>query len=149
MSQERSVLAAALAGAGLAVLLGVPSLGLLAFKWSERMAVKKSPGWDQVPVVVLATDVKAGEALSMENLSQRSLPSRFVDSAAVRPDQAAEVVGRTLKAGQLMGDTVFRANLEPAPGAACAEAIAATLKVRTTPPSPALADVLKAVSAQR
>lgn len=70
-------------------------------------------GWNLVPVVVVAVDVPAREAISMEVLSQRSIPEQFVTGSVVRPDEASKVLGRRVRAKVLAGDPLLWRDLLP------------------------------------
>ncbi|MCA2976921.1 MAG: hypothetical protein INH41_00495 [Myxococcaceae bacterium] len=81
---------AALAG----VLLGSAAAGGLTVQSVTRRVANARAGCNLVPIVVVAVDVKAGETLSMEHLSQRAIPEQFLGPSMVRPDEAADVVGQ-------------------------------------------------------
>jgi len=57
-----------------------------------------------VPVVVAARDLPEGTVVTLDDLSQRSMPEHFVTPSMVKPDSAPAVVGQRLLNPQLAGD---------------------------------------------
>lgn len=93
-------------------------LGALAFVVSMPLAcggamlvtrshrAEATKGWALVPVVVAAVDLQAGEALTLEQLSQRSMPEQFASQSFVRPQDAARIIGRKLNFPVVAGDPI-------------------------------------------
>jgi pilus assembly protein CpaB len=68
----------------------------------ERNDVRK--GWNLVPVVVSAVDLSEGTVVTMEHLSQRSIPEQFVTSSVVKPDSSSYIVGQKIMVAVAAGD---------------------------------------------
>lgn len=91
-------------------------LGLLAFVlgWSSlqkaRSDVRK--GWNLVPVVVAATDLSEGTTVTMEMVSQRSIPEQFVTSSVIKPDSASYVIGQKVMVALQSGDPLLWSQFE-------------------------------------
>ena len=92
----------------LALAAGLMLVGF-AVTWSaiarERADVRK--GWNLVPVLVAAVDLSEGTTISMEQLSQRSVPEQFVTSSVVKPDSAGYVVGQKVQVAIAAGDPLM------------------------------------------
>ena len=61
-------------------------------------------GWNLVPVVVVAVDMTEGNVVTMEQISQRSIPDQFMTAAYVTPDQARLIIGKPINFPLLAGD---------------------------------------------
>ena len=91
-------------------------LGLAAFVigWSglqrERANLKK--GFNLVPVVVAAVDISEGTVVTMEMVSQRSVPEMFITSSVVKPDSATYVVGQKVMVSMQAGDPLLWSQFE-------------------------------------
>jgi pilus assembly protein CpaB len=101
---------------GKAPLFVALSLGLLAglVAWS---AVKKREadvrkGWNLVPVVVAAVDLSEGTVVTMEMVSQRSIPEQFVTSSVVKPDSASYIVNQKVLVPLQAGDPLLWSQFE-------------------------------------
>ncbi len=91
-------------------------LGLLAFvvSWS---AIKKREadvrkGWNLVPVVVTAVDISEGTVVTIDMISQRSIPEQFVTSSIVKPDSAPYIVGQKVLVPLQAGDPLLWSQFE-------------------------------------
>jgi pilus assembly protein CpaB len=86
-------------------------LGVLAFVvgWSglQRQRAEIRKGWNLVPVVVAAVDVSEGTVITMEMVSQRSIPEQFVTSSVVKPDSASYVIGQKVMVSLQAGDPLL------------------------------------------
>lgn len=86
-------IAGAAAGAALVALLGIP-IGYLVVK-SHEAEVRR--GYPLVPVTVASEDISSDSLVSMEQLSQRSMPESLASASIVLPDKASYIVNqRTL-----------------------------------------------------
>lgn len=91
-------------------------LGLLAFvvSWSairkRESDVRK--GWNLVPVVVAAVDMSEGTVVTMDMVSQRSIPEQFVTSSVVKPDSANYIVGQKVLVTLQAGDALLWSQFE-------------------------------------
>ncbi len=72
--------------------------------------VKK--GWNLVPVVVATADLPEGTVISMEVLSQRSVPEQFVTSSVVRPDSTQFILNQKLLVPVQAGDPMLWTQFE-------------------------------------
>jgi hypothetical protein len=89
-----------LVGSGCVGLVG----GGVAFVLAKRAELSVRRGWNLVPVVVAAKDLSPGTLLTMENLSQRSIPEQFVTASVVMPEAMGEVIGRPVVGPVVSGD---------------------------------------------
>ena len=76
----------------------------------ERNDVRK--GWNLVPVVVATVDLSEGTVVTMEHLSQRSIPEQFVTSSVVKPDSSSYVVGQKVMVSVAAGDPLLWSQFE-------------------------------------
>jgi pilus assembly protein CpaB len=92
----------------LALAAGLMLVGF-AVAWSalakEKADVRQ--GWNLVPVLVAAVDLSEGTTVSMEQLSQRSVPEQFVTSSVVKPDSANYVIGQKVQVAVAAGDPLL------------------------------------------
>jgi flagella basal body P-ring formation protein FlgA len=110
------------------VLLGVAvSMGLGVSAGLSRMREARR-GWNLVPVVVAAVDLKAGDVVTMEVISQRSIPEQFAGPSMVRPDEASVIVNRKLTMPLLAGDPVLWASFVDPPWASAFNACVTNVK---------------------
>lgn len=56
------------------------------------------------PVVIAAVDIPAGTVVTMEMISQRSVPKRLVSSSYVKPDSASYIINQPTRRPMLAGD---------------------------------------------
>ncbi|MCC6335054.1 MAG: Flp pilus assembly protein CpaB [Myxococcales bacterium] len=91
-------------------------LGIVAFlvSWS---AIKKREadvrkGWNLVPVVVAAVDISEGTVVTMEMISQRSIPEQFITSSVVKPDSASYIVNQKVLVPLQAGDPLLWSQFE-------------------------------------
>lgn len=86
------------------VLCGV--LGLAGYARMRRNELSIRRDWNLVPVVVAAQDLPEGTTVTMEMISQRSVPEQFVTSSVVKPDSASYIVNQRtlfpLQAGDML-----------------------------------------------
>ena len=91
----------------LALIAGVVSYSAVRKK---EMDVRK--GWNLVPVVVAAVDVSEGTVVTMEMISQRSIPEQFVTSSVVKPDSASYIVNQKVLVPLQAGDALLWSQFE-------------------------------------
>jgi pilus assembly protein CpaB len=91
-------------------------LGLAAFVigWSglQRERANLHKGFNLVPVVVAAVDVSEGTVVTMEMVSQRSVPEMFITSSVVKPDSATYVIGQKVMVSLQAGDPLLWSQFE-------------------------------------
>jgi len=63
-------------------------------------------------IVVAATDLQAGDSVSMANVAARTVPSRFVSSNSVQPEDFDSIDGQKLVVALHAGDPIERGQLE-------------------------------------
>lgn len=91
-------------------------LGLIAFVtgWSglqkARSDVRK--GWNLTPVIVATVDISEGTVMTMEMVSQRSIPEQFVTSSVIKPDSASYVIGQKVMVALQAGDPLMWSQFE-------------------------------------
>ncbi|MFT3713842.1 MAG: Flp pilus assembly protein CpaB [Archangium sp.] len=91
-------------------------LGLIAFVtgWSglqkARSDVRK--GWNLTPVIVATVDLSEGTVVTMEMVSQRSIPEQFVTSSVIKPDSASYVIGQKVMVALQAGDPLMWSQFE-------------------------------------
>ncbi len=76
----------------------------------QRADVRK--GWNLVPVVVAAVDVAEGTLLTMDMVSQRSIPEQFVTSSVVKPESASYVMAQKVLVALQAGDPLLWSQFE-------------------------------------
>jgi len=76
----------------------------------QRNDVRK--GWNLMPVVVAAVDVSEGTVVTMEMISQRSIPEQFVTSSVVKPDSASYIVNQKVLVALQAGDPLLWSQFE-------------------------------------
>ena len=108
------------------VMMPISCVGVYFATASQRE--KAVDGWHLQPVVVAAVDITEGHTLTMEDISQRSIPEQFLSEAYVKPMDAALVIGRKMNFAMQAGDPLTRnvvAPVDPSAGLAarCVEAI--------------------------
>ena len=58
----------------------------------------------RVQIIVAAVDIPAGTKVTIEMLSQRSIPKQFATSSIVKPDSVSYVINQSTKRAMLQGD---------------------------------------------
>lgn len=90
---------------GLALFLTVACVGTgLGFVYVKGVANSVRKGWNLVPVVTAAVDIKGGTRLTMAMITQRSIPEQFVTSSVVKPDSASSVFNQEILVDVQAGD---------------------------------------------
>lgn len=73
---------------------------------SKSLRNKAREGWNLRPVVIAAVDCAAGDPVTFEKISQRSVPEQFVPENAVLPDNASKLINARalvpLQAGEML-----------------------------------------------
>ncbi|MFO0594129.1 MAG: SAF domain-containing protein [Myxococcaceae bacterium] len=94
---------------GLATGLGLGALILClgsagGYFWVKKSYADARKGWNLVPVVVAAVDISEKTTVTMEMISQRSIPEQFVTSSIVKPDSASYIVNQKVLVPIQAGD---------------------------------------------
>jgi len=102
-------------GLGLAVgfaLLCLGSAGMYFFFKKQGLDAKK--GWNLVPVIVATVDISENAVVTMDMISQRSVPEQFVTSSIVKSDSASYIVNQKLLVPVQAGDPLRWSDFETA-----------------------------------
>ena len=98
---------------GLAITLVLACLGSgLGFVYVQKKTTDARKGWNLVPVVVAAQDIPEDTIVTMEMISQRSIPEQFVTSSVVKPDSASYVVNQKVLVPLQAGDPLLWSQFE-------------------------------------
>lgn len=96
-------------------------LGLLAFivSWSaiKKRETEVRKGWNLVPVVVASVDISDGTVVTMDMISQRSIPEGFVTASVVKPDSANYIINQKVLVPLQAGDPLLWSQFETTKGA--------------------------------
>jgi pilus assembly protein CpaB len=76
----------------------------------QRAEVRK--GWNLVPVVVANVDIAEGSVLTVDMVSQRSVPEQFVTSSVVKPESSSYVIGQKVLVALQAGDPLLWSQFE-------------------------------------
>ncbi|MFO0600752.1 MAG: Flp pilus assembly protein CpaB [Myxococcaceae bacterium] len=97
----------------LALALGLMFVGFgVAFSALQKERADVRKGWNLVPVLVASVDLSEGTVVTMEQLSQRSVPEQFVTSSVVKPDSASYVIGQKIQVNVSAGDPLLWSQFE-------------------------------------
>ena len=95
----------------IALVLGLLA-GIIAWSAIKKREADVRRGWSLVPVVVASQDIPAGAVVTLDMLSQRSVPEQFVTSSVVKPDSATYVVGQKVLVALQKGDPLLWSQFE-------------------------------------
>ena len=94
-----------------ALALGVVA-GLVAWSAIKKKENDVRKGWNLVPVVVAAVEVSEGTVVTMEMISQRSIPEQFVTSSVIKPDSASYIINQKVLVPLQSGDPLLWSQFE-------------------------------------
>ncbi len=94
-----------------ALVLGLGAGGI-AYSAIKKKETDVRKGWNLVPVVVAAVDISEGAVVTMEMVSQRSIPEQFVTSSVVKPDSASYIVNQKVLVPLQAGDPLLWSQFE-------------------------------------
>jgi len=86
--------------------------GVLAYSAVKKKEVDVRRGWNLVPIVVAAQDIPENTVVTMEMISQRSVPEQFVTSSIVKPDSASYIVNQKVLVPIQAGDPLLWSQFE-------------------------------------
>jgi pilus assembly protein CpaB len=87
--------------------------GVVGYSFLKRREMEVRKGWNLVPVVVAAKDIPENSVVTMEMLSQRSIPEQFASSSSiVKPDSASYIVNQRILVPVLAGDMMLWSQFE-------------------------------------
>jgi len=95
----------------IAIVLGVVAFAV-AYSAIKKRENDVRKGWNLVPVVVAAVDISEGTQVTMDMISQRSIPEQFVTSSVVKPDSASYVVNQKVLVPVQAGDPLLWSQFE-------------------------------------
>lgn len=81
--------------------------GALGYSFVRKAHADARKGWNLVPVVVAAVDLPEDTVVTMEMISQRSIPEQFVTSSVVKPDSASYIVNQKVLVAVQAGDPLL------------------------------------------
>jgi Flp pilus assembly protein CpaB len=113
--RDPAIIFGVLVGLVTACVLGGGGATLVAKKTKAR----EGRGWSLVPVVVMAIDVDAGTEITMETISQRSMPEQHLTQSMVLPAEASAAVNQRAAVGLLAGEILQWTALEHTPTDEC------------------------------
>ncbi len=96
-------------GIGLVVMCLLTAGG---YGYVKRTASNVRRGWNLVPVITAAVDLKKDTVVTMEMITLRSIPEQFVTSSVVKPDSASSVVNQRILAEVKAGDPLLWSQFE-------------------------------------
>ena len=98
---------------GLALTLVLGCLGsALGYVYVKRTVANAKRGWNLVPVVVAAADLAENTVVTMDLISQRSIPEQFVTASVVKPDSASSIVNQKVLVPVQAGDPLLWSQFE-------------------------------------
>jgi len=98
---------------GLGLTLALACFGsAFGFSYVQKKTADARKGWNLVPVVIAAMDIEEGTTVTMEMISQRSIPEQFVTSSVVKPDSASYVVNQKVLVPLQAGDPLLWSQFE-------------------------------------
>ncbi|MBL8913909.1 MAG: hypothetical protein JNM17_24615 [Archangium sp.] len=102
-------------GIGLAITFVFLCLGgAVGFSYVEKQRKDVRKGWNLVPVIVAAVDISEKTTVTMDMISQRSIPEQFVTSSIVKPDSASYIVNQKVLVAIQAGDPLRWSDFEAA-----------------------------------
>jgi pilus assembly protein CpaB len=88
-----------------AAVLGLVA-GLLAYNTVRRQQQSLLDRWQTVPIVVANRDLVEGTAIDLDMVARSEMPSQFVTSSVLRPEQVERVLGQRLAVPLKAGDPI-------------------------------------------
>ena len=103
--------------AGLGIGLGITAVmmclgSVVGYAYIQKQRTDVRRGWNLVPVVVAAVDISENATVTMEMISQRSIPEQFVTSSVVKPDSASYIVNQKVLVPIQAGDPLRWSDFE-------------------------------------
>ncbi|MCU0701168.1 MAG: Flp pilus assembly protein CpaB [Myxococcaceae bacterium] len=95
----------------IAISLGLVA-GLIAWSAVKKREADVRKGWNLVPVVVASVDLSEGTVVTMEMVSQRTIPEQFVTSSVVKPDSASYIINQKVLVPVQAGDPLLWSQFE-------------------------------------
>jgi pilus assembly protein CpaB len=89
--------------------------GFMTWQWVTKQTEDVRAGWNLVPVVVAARDIREGEVMTFDKVIQRAVPGQFVSSSFVKPDGANFIMNQRLLVPVRAGDPLLWSQFETRP----------------------------------
>jgi len=89
--------------------------GLLTWRLVTKQTDDLRAGWNLVPMVVAARDLREGEVMTFDKVIQRAVPGQFVSSSFVKPDGANFIMNQRLLVPVRAGDPLLWSQFETRP----------------------------------
>jgi pilus assembly protein CpaB len=86
--------------------------GIISYSALKRREEEVRRGWNLVPVVVASVEISEGTVVTMDMISQRAIPEKFVTSSVVKPDSASYIVGQKVLVPLASGDPLLWSQFE-------------------------------------
>lgn len=86
--------------------------GLVAYSAIRKKEADVRRGWNLVPVVVAAQDIPEGAQITIDMISQRSVPEQFVTASVVKPDSANYIINQKVLVPLQAGDPLLWSQFE-------------------------------------
>jgi pilus assembly protein CpaB len=86
--------------------------GFLTWQLVTKQTEDLRAGWSLVPVVVASQDIREGEVMTFDKVTQRSVPGQFVSSSFVKPDGAHFIMNQRLLVPVQAGDPLLWSQFE-------------------------------------
>ncbi len=95
----------------IALVLGLLA-GVIAYSAIKKREYDVRKGWDLVEVLVAGQEIREGTELTPDMIAVRPVPTQFVTSSVVRPENSGSVVGAKLLVGLQPGDPLLWSQFE-------------------------------------
>ena len=82
------------------------------FAYVKKSSSDARRGWNLVPVLTAAADIKEDTVVTVEMISQRDVPEQFVTSSVVKPDYASKVLNQRILVPVQAGDPLLWSQFE-------------------------------------
>ncbi len=147
MREGPSLLVGLVLGGAVGLVLGAP----LAFGVARLVSKPTLDAWRLEPIVVAAVDLEPGTEVTMEQISQRSIPVRFANGAAIRPNEASRLLGARTLTAMSAGTSMswWMVSTTPGDGGVPADCVEVLRAFSADAGSPAVTRLIEELESQR
>lgn len=92
--------------------VGGVAAGTLAYSQIKKANLERRDAMTMVPVIVAAQNLAPGDLLTVDVISQRSVPANTVTPSVVTPESSGYVINQRLRVPLLAGDPLWWGHLE-------------------------------------